>query len=50
VGRIMADLALNGTAPGVPLERFSVRRFVRNPLGNQKGDSQVKPVALRSSS
>lgn len=50
VGRIMADLALNGTAPGVPLELFSIRRFVKNPLGNQKGDSQVKPVALRSSS
>lgn len=46
VGRIMADLALNGTAPGVPLEIFSIRRFVKNASGNQKGESQVKPVAF----
>lgn len=46
VGRIMADLALNGTAPGVPLELFSIRRFVKNALGNLKEESQVKPVVL----
>lgn len=43
IGRIMADLALNGTASNVPLEIFSIRRF-ENTLGNQKEESQVKPV------
>lgn len=46
VGRIMADLALTGTAPGVPLELFSITRFLKNPWGNRKGESQVRPVVL----
>lgn len=47
VGRVMADLALNGTAPGVPLEKFSMKRFAKNALGNQKEEAQVKPVVRR---
>ncbi|KAG0567355.1 hypothetical protein KC19_7G128800 [Ceratodon purpureus] len=47
VGRIMADLALSGTAPGVPLEVFSIKRFAKNALGNQKEESQVKPALLQ---
>ena len=50
VGRIMADLALNGTAPGIPLEKFSIKRFAKNALGNWKGESQVKPALLERSS
>ncbi|GMN73743.1 hypothetical protein TIFTF001_052233, partial [Ficus carica] len=36
VGRVLADLALNGTAEGVELDKFRIRRFEGNPRGNAK--------------
>ncbi|KAK1289635.1 putative sarcosine oxidase [Acorus calamus] len=36
VGRILADLALDGEAHGVDLEPFRLGRFEKNPLGNVK--------------
>ncbi|KAL3688596.1 hypothetical protein R1sor_014905 [Riccia sorocarpa] len=36
VGRIMADLALAGSVPGIPMEYFSLNRFANNPQGNRK--------------
>ncbi|GLJ47557.1 hypothetical protein SUGI_1004330 [Cryptomeria japonica] len=44
VGRIMADLALKGEAHGVPLQYFSIERFLQNPKGNIKEyGEQVRP-------
>ncbi|KAF8400220.1 hypothetical protein HHK36_013517 [Tetracentron sinense] len=36
VGRIVADLVLNGDAMGVELRHFKLRRFEENPKGNMK--------------
>ncbi|GMN54505.1 hypothetical protein TIFTF001_023636 [Ficus carica] len=36
VGRVLADLALNGAAEGVELDKFRIRRFEGNPRGNAK--------------
>lgn len=36
VGRIMADLALKGEAHGVPLQYFSIERFLKSTRGNVK--------------
>ncbi|KAL5699601.1 hypothetical protein ACHQM5_030481 [Ranunculus cassubicifolius] len=36
VGRILADLVLNGEAPGVELIHFRLDRFKENPKGNVK--------------
>lgn len=36
VGRILADLALNGEAQGVELQHFRIARFKENPKGNVK--------------
>lgn len=43
VGRVLADLVLNGETNGVELEYFRIQRFKENPKGNAKefGD-QVK--------
>ncbi|EXC08458.1 hypothetical protein L484_009601 [Morus notabilis] len=37
VGRVLADLALNGVTEGAELDKFRVRRFEGNPRGNFKG-------------
>ncbi|EEF27281.1 probable sarcosine oxidase [Ricinus communis] len=36
IGRILADLALDGEAKGVDLNHFSIQRFRDNPQGNMK--------------
>ena len=48
IGRIMADLALTGTAIRIPLEKFSIKRFGLDSRGNQKAEAQVKPVTQTS--
>jgi len=51
VGRIMADLALTGEAHGVPLQYFSIERFLQNPQGNPKDyEEQVCPYLCTTSS
>lgn len=46
VGRIVADLVLNGQAQGVDLSHFRLDRFQGNPKGNQKDfEDQVSSVA-----
>eukprot|EP00249_Psilotum_nudum_P007293 c20453_g1_i1 orf=513-1769(-) len=47
VGRVMADLAIHGDSPGIPLEHFSINRFLRAPGGNRKdfGDPAL-PVRM----
>ncbi|KAG6541767.1 hypothetical protein Mapa_016779 [Marchantia paleacea] len=36
VGRILADLSLTGSVPGIPMHYFSLERFAHNPSGNIK--------------
>ncbi|GLJ56010.1 hypothetical protein SUGI_1202520 [Cryptomeria japonica] len=36
VGRIMADLALKGEAHGIPMQYFSIERFLKSSRGNIK--------------
>ncbi|KAH7278621.1 hypothetical protein KP509_38G049400 [Ceratopteris richardii] len=47
VGRILADLALNGSCGYVPLEYFSIARFDQNSKGNVKAyEEPVRHVAV----
>ncbi|GMN39851.1 hypothetical protein TIFTF001_009085 [Ficus carica] len=48
VGRVLADLALNGVAEGVELDKFRIRRFEGNRKGNVKDfEDQVNHAGFK---